>query len=143
MVGTRIDFTSVRQLAIAFGKMPPELRLELRPKLRAAGQIIANQAKANASWSSRIPGAITVTTSLTSRTGGVGIRVNSTKAPHARPLEGITGNGVFRHPVYGQDVWVNQDTRPFLAPAVKAKEAEARSLISQAVHSATQLPHRL
>lgn len=135
-----IEYSGVRELARALGRMPAELRLELRPELRKAGQIVADQAKANASWSTRIPGAISVSTSTTSRTGGVAVRVDHIKAPHARPLEGVTGNGIFRHPVFGnRSNWVDQPTRPFLFPAVRAKQAEAKALIAEAVRSATQI----
>jgi len=128
-----IEYTSVRALAEAFGTLPAEMRAELRPRLKAAGGLVAAAARSNASWSSRIPGAIRVSTSFTSRTGGVSVRVDSQKAPHARAYEGIAGNATFRHPVYGGDTWVEQETRPFLAPAVNAKRAVVMAEIEAAV----------
>jgi hypothetical protein len=63
--------------------------------------------------------------------------VNTRKAPHARPYEGITSRGsTFRHPVFGHDVWVEQETRPFLFPAVEAKKDAAVDLVKQAVREA-------
>ena|SRR5436190_7843283 len=132
-----IDSTSVKALAETWGTVPAELRVRLRPALRAAGQLIANQARANASWSDRIPGAIGVTTSFSSR-GGVKVRVSATKAPHARALEGVTRDNTFRHPVFGKDVWVEQPTRPFLFPAVRAKRNQAMEAISAAIMAATK-----
>ncbi|MGH3496316.1 MAG: HK97 gp10 family phage protein [Nocardioidaceae bacterium] len=129
----------VRDLAARMGTVPAELRAELRPKLRAAGTIVADQAKANASWSTRIPAAIGVRTSFGTRAGGVTIRVDSVKAPHARPYEGLSaggGRGTFRHPVYGHDVWVTEATRPFLMPAVRAKRFQVILTVDQAIKSA-------
>lgn len=131
---------SVRLLAAKLGSMPEELRKDLRPKLRDAGRIVQREAQANASWSTRIPGAITVGSSLTSN-GGAIIRVSRTKAPHARPYEGIAQRGdTFRHPVFGNtDVWVEEGTRPFLFPAVQSKKEEVMAKVAEAVKSATSL----
>lgn len=132
-----VEFTSVRTLAHELGSMPADLKLELRPKLRAAGQLVGDEAKRNASFSKRIPGAITVRTLFSSRNGGVSVSVNRRKAPHARALEGTQRNTTFRHPVFGGDTWTSQPTRPFLFPAVKSKETQAKALIAEAVRSAT------
>lgn len=114
--------------------MPKEIRRELAPTLRRVAQPIAAQARANASWSSRIPGAIRV--AVLKR--GVSIRVSARKAPHARPYEGITGQ-TFRHPVFGdRDRWVAQRSRPFLEPAVKAHQAKVRDEIVKVVDDAAR-----
>ncbi|MFO7164908.1 MAG: hypothetical protein DIU75_016385 [Mycolicibacterium hassiacum] len=114
-------------------EMPAEIRRKLRPRLLQVTRPMVNRAKANAGWSRRIPGAIGL--SVTKR--GVLIRVNVTKAPHARPYEGISGNnrgGFFRHPVFGnRDNWVAQRERPFLLPAVRAHAAEVRPAIMRVV----------
>jgi hypothetical protein len=80
-----IEYTSVRALAERLGTLPVELRAELRPRLLHAGSLVASAARSNASWSTRIPGAIRVGASFNSRTGGASIRVSAKKAPHARP----------------------------------------------------------
>ncbi len=133
-----VEFTSIRLLAAHMGGIPKETAAELRPKLRAAAELVANQAKVNASYSSRIPGAIKVSTSLTSRNGGAGVRVDSRKAPHSRALEGTQDTASFRHPVFGRDAWVDQPTRPFLFPARDAKLQEVKALVADAVRSAVR-----
>jgi hypothetical protein len=130
-----IEYTSVRALAERFGTLPVEMRAQLRPRLKAAGGLIAAGAKSNASWSTRIPGAVSVSASFTSRTGGASVKVSAAKAPHARAYEGIEGNATFRHPVFGGSTWVDEDTRPFLVPAVNAKRAAVMADIEAAVKS--------
>lgn len=131
---------SVRLLAAKFGRMPDDLRKSLRPKLLDAARVVVREAQSNASWSSRIPGAIKAGASVTS-SGGALVRVDRKAAPHARPYEGVgLGTDMFRHPVFGnRDVWVSQKTRPFLFPALQSKQDEARSKIAEAVKSATSL----
>jgi hypothetical protein len=140
-----VEYTSIRKLARDIGRMPVFLAAELRPQLRVAGNLVADQVKANAAtFSTRIPGAVSVSSRLTA-TGGVYVRVSSKLAPHARPIEGSGGNLSFRHPVFpvgddrGQWTWVSQPTHPFFFPAVKAKRPEAMALIANAVRSATRI----
>lgn len=112
---------AIRALQKDLGKIEPELRKALRPALKTAAEPIVSDAKGRASWSARIPRAITLSIRLAQRDPGVSIRVRRAVAPHGRPLEGITGNATFRHPVHGhRDRWVAQETRPYLAPAVEA-----------------------
>lgn len=137
---TGVDYSSIRLLALRFGALPLDLRRELRPRLRAAGSLMQRTAQANASWSTRIPAAIRVTTTLASTTGGVGVRVDSTKAPHARAFEGIgSRSSTFRHPVFGNTgVWTEQQERPFLVPAVNANRTAVQALIATAVRDVSQ-----
>jgi hypothetical protein len=100
---------------------------------KAAGPV-AQQAKANASWSSRIPGAITVGVSSSRRYPGAQIKVSKEKAPHARLFEWPGRGGSFRHPVYGnREVWVSQRGSPFIRPAVRAKGGEFIKACDRAV----------
>lgn len=135
-----VEFKSIRELAKAFGGLPLTMRNELRPAVREAGNIIADQARANAGWSSRIPGAITVSTSFAQRNGGARIKVDQIKAPHARAYEGIGSRGsTFRHPVFDDGeakTWVEERKRPFLAPAVRQKRGHAEAVIRAAIRSA-------
>lgn len=128
----------VRQLADASRElrgMSKEVRKETRPAIRKAAEPMVAAAKSNASWSSRIPGAI----KLSNTRRGVTIRVNKAKAPHARPYEGITGGGQFRHPVHGhRSRWVSQATRPFLDPAVKAHRGKVREALVKVVDDAAR-----
>jgi cation diffusion facilitator CzcD-associated flavoprotein CzcO len=127
-----------RQVAKASAElraMSKDVRKEIRPRIREAAQPMVAQAKANASWSTRIPGAIRM--SIAKR--GVDIKVSRKKAPHARPYEGITRSGKFRHPVFGnRDRWVSQATRPFLDPAVRQHRDKVRRALVDLVDDAAR-----
>jgi hypothetical protein len=117
--------------------LPKDIQRELRPRIRTISELVAAQARTNASWSTRIPGAISTRVSFGARTAGGAVVVNSAKAPHARPYEGLSARGgTFRHPVHGSDVWVSQATRPFLFESIIQTEREAVALIEQAVIAA-------
>lgn len=124
--------------------IPKDLKRKLRPKLREAGEIVAGQARVNASWSTRIPQATKVRTSFTLRNPGVSVVVDRKKAPHARPFEHGGEPGQFRHPVFQtfggkrRTPWVPQPARPFLAPAAEAKGDEAARRVADAVDEATR-----
>lgn len=129
----------VERLVHDMGKIPDDLRKRLRPKLRIAGQVVADEAKARSAWSARIPRAISVRTSFTKTRPGVSVVVPRKKAPHGRPYEHGGRPGSFRHPVYGnRRVWVSQVARPFLAPALEAKGDTAGRLITEAVDETTR-----
>jgi hypothetical protein len=113
-----------------------ELNAEFRDVIR---QHVLPDAKANASWSSRIPGAIKP--QVTQRL--IGLRVARKQAPHGRPYEGLQtgarGRSTFRHPVFGnRKVWVSQNTRPFLQPAMDDNREEAVEAAKKAVVSAAE-----
>lgn len=109
---------AIRRLIREHGKFPADLRKALRPAMREAAQPVLGDARRRSGWSTRIPKALRLSTSFTRKQAGVSIVVDRSRAPHARPIEGIRGNRSFRHPVYGnRDRWVEQSTRPFLVPA--------------------------
>jgi hypothetical protein len=125
------------QIARDMRRLEPETRKAVRPKLRRAGEVVAGEARRNASWSSRIPSSVKVVTSFRQHREGVTVRAGGPNAPHARPYEGITARGdSFRHPVYGNDWWVAQATRPFLLPAVEAKQAEVDATVRETLDTA-------
>lgn len=112
------------------------LQRELRKNLRSAAGPIVRDAKQEASWSTRIPGAISARVWASNRRTGIFITVNRTKAPHGRPFEGLSRSGNrdwFRHRVFGRDVWVTQKTRPFLAPARDRGRREVERAAAQAL----------
>lgn len=112
---------AIAELAKDLGKIPAELRKAMRPALKAAAEPIVADAKGRASWSRRIPRAISLSVRFASRDPGVSIRVRRGAAPHGRAYEGITGNASFLHPVHGhRKRLVVQETRPYLAPAAEA-----------------------
>ncbi|MER7126744.1 HK97 gp10 family phage protein [Micrococcus luteus] len=111
----------IRKLAKDLGKIPPELRKAIRPALKAAAEPIAADARRRASWSRRIPAAITLGVRVSARNPGVYVRARQARAPIARMYEGITGSRAFRHPLFGnRKRWIAQATRPYLAPAAEA-----------------------
>lgn len=133
----RVEYLGIRHLASELGMVPAELRRELRPRIREAGDHIVRDMRQRASYSSRIPGAIRMSVSFAAKSGGLTIRVDSNRAPHARVLERGNQGGraaSFRHPVFGnRENWVTQPTRPFFFPAVMAGRAQLNQHISDAV----------
>lgn len=133
--GSGIDTTEFKDAVKALRKAEPILQRELRRELRAAGMIVAVEARAIASKSSK-----TIPPTIKVRTAGatVAIIAGGADAPVAALFElGNTGDrrsseaagsGTFRHPVFGRDAWVEQDMHRFLAPAALAnlKRVDAR-----------------
>lgn len=131
------DVDPAMQIARDMRALPEETRKALRPKLRSAGQVIAQDAKGRSSWSSRIPGSIKVTTSFRENRENVKVTAGSNAAPHARAYEDVTGPDDFPHPVYGhRDRFVTAAARPFLLPAAEAHEGEATDLVLAALSDA-------
>ena len=143
--------TNVAKLADLLNRTPDNLRKEVRRTLlEAANPLLAN-ARARASWSRRIPGALYLRTSFGGKNAGVRIGVNRTRAPHARPYEGLVARGRdargggFRHPVFARSsdgrrarAWVTSPYRPFLAPAVDANREQITSRLFAAVNGVLQ-----
>ncbi|WFE45304.1 hypothetical protein [Verrucosispora sp. WMMD1129] len=126
-------------MVVDLRQIPREVRRDLRPALKAVGEKVAQDARGRASWSRRIPRAIKVKVLFGQAKQGVIITVDSRRAPHARPYEGITGRGSFRHPYFGnRDRWYAQRTRPFLEPAAQAKRAAVREEIVKVVEQAAR-----
>lgn len=116
--------TELQVLIDDLGRIPVELRRDLRPAVRRAAEPVLADARRRAGWSSRIPGAIRIAPSFAQRNPGVRLVTDADRAPHARPFEvGSQRNGsTVRHPVFGRrDTWVTQATRPFFFPAVRAQ----------------------
>ena len=133
-----VEYASVREFVKALGKVPPELRKQLRPALRGYGEVVRADMRARAAYSTRIPGAIGMTVNFSPKGGGVRFRVDHRRAPHARALEGLRGKGrstgYFRHPVFGdRETWVSQPTRPYFFPALTAGRRTLEAGIMRAV----------
>lgn len=107
--------------------MGPKVTRNLNKEFKRAAEIVAAEARSNASWSSRIPRALKVRAARSRRFPGAEIYVSAAEAPHARSYELGSGRRTdsFRHPVYKREgrpnVWVEQETRPFVRPAFKSK----------------------
>jgi len=132
------------RLAADLGRIPDELTKTLRPALLRVGETVRADAASRASWSTRIPGAMSVRPSVTARGGAsVTIRVSAAKAPHARPFENAGQPGSFRHPVHADGprsswTWVAQDAHPFLFPAARAHREQTVKAIGDAAEDAAR-----
>lgn len=139
-MAVRPQYAQVALFSKQLQNVPVELRKELRPRIRNAAGTLQKQIQANASWSTRIPAATKVRVGFGSRNPGVTVFVDAEAAPHARPLEfGSQGrSNVNRHPVFGRDIWVDQDARPFFMPAVQQVEQSVVSEIQSAIDAVLQ-----
>ncbi len=136
-----VDTRAFVRFSKALRKAQPELAKNLRKKLRAAGEEIAEIARRNASWSTTIPGSIKV------RTSGPYVKViaGGAKAQGARALEHRGLTGTFRHPVFpnpkvpvSEWTWVAQQAHPFLAPAVNEGREIAQRMALDALDEAVR-----
>lgn len=135
--GLSIDASELAYLADRLAMVPVEQRKAVRPVLQGAGYEVRDLAARNASWSSRIPGSLRVRVTFTGPRPGVYVYADGKRAEHARPFEGMTGRNPFRHPVFGdRERWVAQAARPFLVPALRAKQGDVQRAIQQAVMEA-------
>jgi hypothetical protein len=135
-----VDADDFRNFQRTLKKINAEISKELNKELRRVlNSTIVPAARANASWSSRIPAAIRPTVGATK----IGARVAARQAPHGRAFEGLQRGlrtrSSFRHPVFGnRNVWVEQATRPFLAPAFDSHAAEATKAAEAAIDQAAR-----
>lgn len=128
-----------KRFAQDLGKIPNEVRRELRPVLRRSAQRPLAEARRNAAWSSRIPGATRISVGFSKRNPNVALVVNKNKAPHARPKENQGKPGTFRSPVFGnRDVWVNHRAQPFLFRAAKPWQDDVDNDIGRAIDAVTR-----
>jgi hypothetical protein len=140
-VSLGIDGREVAELAKVLRQTAPNLRKQLPKRLRRAGELVRTEARRNASWSSRIPGAIGLRAVTRGNRSGVLLRINAARAPHARPYEGLQKGArprTFRRQVYGK-AWVQQPTRPFLRPALNAKREAVREELVLVVDDVARL----
>ncbi|GAA4100945.1 HK97 gp10 family phage protein [Nonomuraea soli] len=118
----------LKKLIADFGKLPPDLRKEIRQGANEIGQPVLSAVRARASWSSRIPAATRISTRFGAKTAGVTVRTSARRAPHARPYEHGGMAGTFRVPVYRRKgrrtPWVDRAARPFFTPGVLAAEGD-------------------
>lgn len=136
------------RIAADMRALTPETRKAVRPKLRAAGQIVVDRSKADYSgWSSRIPGTVRMRTSFRADREGVTVIAGDKTTPHVRPYEGFSGYASFRHPVFANRArktskgwtWVTQVTRPTLFPAAAATESQTTAMVLTALDDAPKM----
>src|SRR4051794_25144251 len=96
-----IDTHDLVDLAARLKASDRVLRRQLPRRLRLAAEPVKQGIAAEASWSTRIPGALAVRTGLTGKRGAsVKVIVDRNKAPEGRPLNNRDRGGTFRHPVH-------------------------------------------
>ena len=126
-----VDLSEFRALAINFKAVEPLLYKAMVMRLRAAGMLIADQAKSEASYSSEIAAAIGV------RTSGMSVSVGLPRTPIRALEEYVIGS--WHHPVFGPSgslPQVNQASHPYLYPALQRKGDEAALEIEAGVSEA-------
>ena len=97
-------------------------------KSQVTGAVVP-AARANASFSTKIPGTIKVSSTIK----GVSVKAGGPKAPAAAAFEHGGQPGVFRHPTFGdREVWSNQTAHPFLTPAIKSNESALVDSVTKA-----------
>ncbi len=126
-----VDMSEFRALTVNLKAVDKEMYAAMRLHLRMAGVIVADQAKANASYSSEIAAAIQV------RTTGLTVSVGVPRTD-IRSLEEYAPDP-WHHPVFGPSgslPQVNQTPHPYLYPALQRKGDEAALEIEKAVTDA-------
>lgn len=130
-----VDTRELKNFARQLRKLDRKTYLKMNKALRAGAQFVVDDARANASWSTKIPPTIKVKGGVTR----LSIVAGGDAAPNAVPLErGSKKNpGYNRHPVFGnRNVWVNQDLRPYLLPAILKNERKIAELVVAEVNKA-------
>lgn len=131
--GGGLDTRDFSRFAKALRRQAPDMAVTLRKELRAAGEIVAADARARASFSSKIPA------SIKTRVSGATISIvaGSKKAADAAPYENEGKQGDFRHPLFGnRAVWISQKAHPFLHPALEAGRPAVMDAALQALDRA-------
>lgn len=134
-----VDPGDLRKLAADLKELQggKKLQAALRKNLKAAAEPAAAQVRSNASWSSRIPGAVGVQVRFTSKNPGVSIFVSRTKAPHARPIENSGKAGTFSHPVFGRGR-ARQSARPFFFNQLERHMPQVERAVGEAMDEAAR-----
>jgi hypothetical protein len=130
-VGLQADTKSLRQLGARLRHSHPDIDRAVKAALREEGRKVAERARQNASWSSKIPATVKV---RSSGVNAVIVSAGGPAAPGAKPIEHAGAQGTFRHPVFGdRDNWVDQTARPFLHPAAIDHLAESAEAVRDAL----------
>lgn len=130
-LGIQVNSPDLRQLYVDLKNVPGNLRAELRKGVVAAVKPVVTSVQAQASWSTRIPGAVKTKTSFAAKSAGVSVFVDSTIAPEAAPINNKGNTGDFRHPVFADArnqtrdgwTWVAQGAIPFFDKGIASADA--------------------
>jgi hypothetical protein len=117
-------------------EIPGDASREMGKTMRRSAKKVVDEARSRASWSTRIPGALSARVTRASARPGVEITGKVARAPHMRVYEGFIGRGkkaTFRAPHFGdRERWYTHKTRPFIVPAVAATAGQFRADVSDA-----------
>lgn len=121
MVNIKFDYSDATRASADLRFAASRLPDAMRRGAQQAAEPIADAIRREAAWSSRIPGAISVTPIAR----GMAVSVDPQLAPEAAPLNNFDKPGTFTHPVWGNDWTVQQQARPFMATGARRGQAEA------------------
>ena len=100
-----VNTEELKKVGNDLSKVGPIIRKQLRLRMKIAGEIVRDAARANiAPHSHKIGGSIALGASVTKK-GGASIKVTTggPKAPNGAPFENRGRPGYFRHPVFFRD----------------------------------------
>ena len=135
-LGIGLDTSDLRRLAKDLRAAKSPLLKGMRQGLRAAGEIVAADARVRAEEASKtIPPSIKVrvaSTTVAVVAGGPGVPLAGLmEIGNKKSAKGAT---TFRHPVFGNRTrWVDQPMHPYLAPAGRAHEAEVERAVADVI----------
>ena len=87
-LGVKADLASLNtQMRDLAKRFPEATRRQLRAAVAESSAELLGEMRTRAAWSTRIPGAVTLTSSFGPRNQRARIKVNAKAAPHARGLE--------------------------------------------------------
>ena len=129
-----VDTAELKALARDLARAHPVLSKELKLQVRAAGDLVKEEAKRRTGYSKRIPRSLR--TSVTAFGTTEKVVAGGAKAADAAPIEN-RGKGFPRHPLFGTRThWYTTNRPAFLAPALEDKAEEVAELIAQATDRA-------
>ena len=121
-----VDTGELKRVTTWIRRVSLEISTELRRDMRAAGQIVADEAMSNAPSE-----AVAATIKVRTTAGGAVVKVvagigeREGHVGEAAAYENKGSGGTFRHPVFGNhNVWVDQTARPYMTPALATKQEE-------------------
>jgi hypothetical protein len=124
-----VDLRRFRDLAINFRAVEPELYAAMRTRLKAAGMLVADEARRNA----QVAKLESIAPAIKVQIQGLSVYVGTPRTPIAALEEYSPGR--WSHPIFGQGTTV-QEAHPYLEPALEARGAVAAEEISTAVTEA-------
>lgn len=140
-----IDVREFKGLSRALKATEPELRLKLLRNLKAIGDLVAKDAQAIIA-----PHSETIPPTIKSMVRGESVRVRAGNGEVAiaglfelgnkggGKSQAAAKSGVFRHPVYGKNTWVNQPMARYLAPALEKNLPAITEMALEALDEAIQ-----